>query len=105
MWIVTSYSVKGYRTKDLKLIAKSPVQSYPITSFLLDGHQLYLSGYNGMQLFDTDTRKWQHLPAALQDLQFPNDMVNCIHPYGAKGNLLLSTTKHGLLYFNAQEGG
>lgn len=31
-------------------------------------------------------------------------MVNCIHPYGAKGNLLLSTTKHGLLYFNAQEG-
>lgn len=33
MWIVTSYSVKGYRTKDLKLIAKSPVQSYPITSF------------------------------------------------------------------------
>lgn len=104
MWIVTSYSVKGYRTKDLKLIAKSPVQSYPITSFLLDGHQLYLSGYNGMQLFDTDTRKWQHLPAALQDLQFPNDMINCIHPYGAKGNLLLSTTKHGLFYFNAQKG-
>lgn len=65
MWIVTSYSVKGYRTRDLKLIAKSPVQSNPITSFLLDGHQLYLSGYNGMQLFDTDTRKWQHLPAAL----------------------------------------
>ena len=41
----------------LKLIAQSPVQSYPITSFLLDGHQLYLSGYNGMQLFDTNTRK------------------------------------------------
>lgn len=31
-------------------------------------------------------------------------MVNCIHPYGAKGNLLLSTTKHGLFYFNAQKG-
>lgn len=104
MWIVTPYSVKGYRTQDLKLIAQSPVQSYPITSFLLDGHQLYLSGYNGMQLFDTNTRKWQHLPVALQGLQIPNDMVNCIHPYGAKGNLLLSTTKHGLLYFNAQEG-
>ena len=105
MWIVTPYSVKGYRTQDLKLIAQSPVQNYPIVSFLLDGHQLYLSGYNGMQLFDTDTRKWQHLPVALQGLQIPNDMVNCIHPYGAKGNLLLSTTKHGLLYFNAQEGG
>lgn len=58
MWIVTSYSVKGYRTQDLKLIVQSPVQSYPIASFLLDGHQLYISGYNGMQLFDTDTRKW-----------------------------------------------
>lgn len=104
MWIVTSYSVKGYRTQDLKLIVQSPVQSYPIASFLLNGHQLYISGYNGMQLFDTDTRKWQHLPAALQGLQIPNDMVNCIHPYGAKGNLLLSTTKHGLLYFNAQKG-
>ena len=104
MWIVTSYSVKGYRTQDLKLIVQSPVQSYPIASFLLDGHQLYISGYNGMQLFDTDTRKWGGLPAALQGLQIPNDMVNCIHPYGAKGNLLLSTTKHGLLYFNAQEG-
>ena len=105
MWIVTPYSVKGYRTQDLKLIAQSPVQNYPIVSFLLDGHQLYLSGYNGMQLFDTNTRKWQHLPVALQGLQIPNDMVNCIHPYGAKGNLLLSTTKHGLFYFNAQEGG
>ena len=104
MWIVTPYSVKGYRTQDLKLIAQSPVQNYPIVSFLLDGHQLYLSGYNGMQLFDTNTRKWQHLPVALQGLQIPNDMVNCIHPYGAKGNLLLSTTKHGLLYFNAQKG-
>lgn len=31
-------------------------------------------------------------------------MVNYIHPYGAKGNLLLSTTKHGLFYFNAQKG-
>ena len=58
MWIVTSYSVKGYRTQDLKLIVQSPVQSYPIASFLLDGHQLYISGYNGIQLFDTDTRKW-----------------------------------------------
>lgn len=58
MWIVTSYSVKGYRTQDLKLIVQCPVQSYPIASFLLDGHQLYISGYNGMQLFDTDTRKW-----------------------------------------------
>lgn len=104
MWIVTPYSVKGYRTQDLKLISQSPVQNYPIVSFLLDGHQLYLSGYNGMQLFDTNTRKWQHLPVALQGLQIPNDMVNCIHPYGAKGNLLLSTTKHGLFYFNAQEG-
>lgn len=104
MWIVTPYSVKGYRTQDLKLIVQSPVQNYPIVSFLLDGHQLYLSGYNGMQLFDTNTRKWQHLPVALQGLQIPNDMVNCIHPYGAKGNLLLSTTKHGLLYFNVQKG-
>mgnify|MGYP005944005631 FL=1 len=104
MWIVTSYSVKGYRTQDLKLIAQNPVQSYPIASFLLDGHQLYISGYNGIQLFDTDTRKWQHLPAALQGLQIPNDMVSGIHPYGEKGNILLSTTKHGLLYFNAQEG-
>lgn len=58
MWIVTSYSVKGYRTQDLKLIVQCPVQSHPIASFLLDGHQLYISGYNGMQLFDTDTRKW-----------------------------------------------
>lgn len=56
MWIVTPYSVKGYRTQDLKLISQSPVQNYPIVSFLLDGHQLYLSGYNGMQLFDTNTR-------------------------------------------------
>lgn len=33
MWIVTSYSVKGYRTQDLKLISQSPVQNYPIVSF------------------------------------------------------------------------
>lgn len=90
MWIVTSYSVKGYRTQDLKLIAHSPVQSYPIASFLLDGHQLYISGYNGMQLFDTDTRKWQHLPVALQGLQIPNDMVSDIHPYGEKATFCLA---------------
>lgn len=33
MWIVTPYSVKGYRTQDLKLIAQSSVQNYPIVSF------------------------------------------------------------------------
>ena len=31
MWIVTSYSVKGYRTQDLKLIVQSPVQSHPLS--------------------------------------------------------------------------
>ena len=71
MWIVTSYSVKGYRTQDLKLIVQSPVQSYPIASFLLDGHQLYISGYNGMQLFDTDTRKWGGSPCSIARLANP----------------------------------
>ncbi|MCW4084636.1 ligand-binding sensor domain-containing protein [Segatella copri] len=71
MWIVTPYSVKGYRTQDLKLIAQSPVQSYPIASFLLDGHQLYISGYNGMQLFDTDTRKWGGSPCSIARLANP----------------------------------
>lgn len=33
MWIVTSYSVKGYRTQDLKLIVQSPVHSIPSPLF------------------------------------------------------------------------
>lgn len=102
MWIITPFSLKGYRTKDFKKIADCKIHNYPQYSCLIDGHELYLSYYGGLQLFNTHTRKMQPLPDGLQAVAFPHDIVNNMHTYRKK-DLLFSTNKHGMLLYLTKE--
>ncbi len=100
LWICTPLSLKGYDTSTFKKLVECPLNGFPTYFYLQDGHKLWLSGGAGLQLFDTSSRKMSVLPAALQNLHLPYDMVRLIHPY--EGNLLMSTQKHGLLLYDSK---
>lgn len=95
IWIRTPQIITGYRSDTFQKVAEIKLSGHSQYSYLQDGHKLWLSGYDGMQIFDTRTRQLQALPASLKSWSLPHDMVNIVHPYGKNG-ILLNTTKHGL---------
>lgn len=95
IWIRTPQIITGYRSDTFQKMAEIKLSGHSQYSYLQDGHKLWLSGYDGMQIFDTRTRQLQALPASLKSWSLPHDMVNIVHPYGKNG-ILLNTTKHGL---------
>lgn len=95
IWIRTPQIITGYRSDTYQKVAEIKLSGHSQYSYLQDGHKLWLSGYDGMQIFDTRTRQLQALPASLKSWSLPHDMVNIVHPYGKNG-ILLNTTKHGL---------
>lgn len=99
IWVCAPSSIKGYRSDNFKKVAELPISGYPLNSFLLDGHKLWLCGYSGFQIFDTHTRKFLPAPNVLKTINLPHDIINIIHPYGKDG-LLLNTSKHGLWLYN-----
>ena len=95
IWIRTPQIITGYLSDTFQKVAEIKLSGHSQYSYLQDGHKLWLSGYDGMQIFDTRTRQLQALPASLKSWSLPHDMVNIVHPYGKNG-ILLNTTKHGL---------
>lgn len=102
VWVRAPFTLKGYRTSNFQKVAEISLSGYPVYSYLQEGHKLWLSGYAGLQLFDTHTKKMLPLPAPLQTWKLPHDMVNLVHPYGKKA-LLLNTGKHGLWLLDSHQ--
>lgn len=102
VWVRAPFMLKGYRSSNFQKVAEISLSGFPVSSYLQEGHKLWLSGYAGLQLFDTHTKKMQPLPAPLQTWKLPHDMVNLVHPYG-KNALLLNTLKHGLWLLDSHQ--
>ena len=102
IWIRTPQIITGYRSDTFQKVAEIKLSGYSQYSYLQDGHKLWLSGYDGIQILDTHTRQLQALPASLKSWSLPHDMVNIVHPYGKNG-ILLNTIKHGLWLLDSHQ--
>ena len=102
IWIRTPQIVKGYRSDTFQKVAEIKLSGYPQYSYLQDGHKLWISGYDGIQIFDTHTHQMLPIPASLKTWKPSHDMVNIVHPYGKNG-ILLNTGKHGLWLLDSHQ--
>ncbi len=101
LWVRKGNRLTAYSLSSFRPVFTTPTA--PTTgSFLLDGHRLWLSGFDGLRLFDTHSRRYIALPEALAHPAIGNDVVSLIHPMGKSG-LLLNTFRHGLWFYDRRQ--
>ena len=101
LWIRKAKTLTAYALSTFRPVATIAIDNSS-GSFLLNGHQLWVSGPEGLRLFDTALRRFMSLPPVLEHPAISNDVVSLIHPYG-KGDLLLNTYRHGLWFYDHRQ--
>lgn len=101
LWIRKAKTLTAYTISTSRPVATIAIGNSS-GSFLLNGHQLWISGPEGLRLFDTGLRHFMPLPPVLEHPAISNDVVTLIHPYG-KGDLLLNTYRHGLWFYDHRQ--
>ncbi len=101
LWIRKAKTLTAYALSTFRPVVTIAIDNSN-GSFLLNGHQLWISGPEGLRLFDTTLRRFMPLPPVLEHPAISNDVVSLIHPYG-KGDLLLNTYRHGLWFYDHRQ--
>ena len=101
LWIRKAKTLTAYALSTFRPVATIAIDNSS-GSFLLNGHQLWISGPEGLRLFDTTLRRFMPLPPVLEHPAISNDVVSLILPYG-KGDLLLNTYRHGLWFYDHRQ--
>lgn len=104
LWAATPFCLRRYDTSNVELEDSIPLQGYPSYFFMEKSGMIWMDGAGGMQLYDTQKRRFIPVPAAVAGHPLlSRSHVNLIHPYG-NDCLLFNTDMHGLFVYNRSNG-
>lgn len=99
LWVVGEHTIRRYDFAARRLADSIPTQIYASNSFLIDGHQLWLTG-NRLRLFDTHRGEFADLPEAIASHPvLSRERIEFVHPYGKDG-LLVQSSGDGMFYYD-----
>jgi ligand-binding sensor domain-containing protein len=104
IWVANLNSLRCFDHQTLKITDSIafPKGFYPLYTYLQDGKYFWLCAGNGIMLYNTETKTFEHISSAIaSNPVFSHDQVYCIHPYN-KGGLLISTAQNGLFYYDSK---
>ncbi|BCS85308.1 hybrid sensor histidine kinase/response regulator [Prevotella herbatica] len=104
IWVANLNSLRCFDHQTLKMTDSIafPKGFYPLYTYLQDGKYFWLCAGNGIMLYNTKTKTFEHISSAIaSNPVFSHDQVYCIHPYN-KGGLLISTAQNGLFYYDSK---
>lgn len=99
LWVASPTILKCYNLSDMSLKDSITLENMPRYYTLLDNDELWLTGTQTIQIYNTNTHRFKDVPAAIKNNSLlSKSEITYIYPYN--NTLLLNTTKDGMFCYN-----